>query len=796
MPTNNKKNHIQIITESEKFNSEELKSYLEPLLYDELTPVEYSKSSEGFHGDDSHSLKAPPPLNRRNSKRDTLSYHTISIFGPQSSGKSTLLNHLFNTKFDTMMSEEYSQCTLGIFLSITDILNQKIFVLDVEGTDSPERQQHGDESQSFEKRVSLFSLAVSEVLLVNMWAKDINRYQASNYSLLKTVFEMNLQLFYQESSQLKTLLLFVLRDYDGFISKEKMIKHIEGHVEKIWESCSKPKGRDNVKVFDLFDLKIEFLPHKVYEPENFQSSIEDLKKRIFNSENDEYIFQSKYHKGVPLAGFDVYTENVWKQIMENKDLNIPAQKEILARFRCSEISEDIMKIFNSKQNEWLQTSKNNLIEDFGKVSKSFVDEQIQQFEELSSLYLPNIVEEYSKDLFNRMKSSLYTVFMNLVTLSRRRYEDKFKTDLQNQIAKAPEKILENFFETTKKLQNEIINSFNKEVISLTFQESDWDVQNILNDLNRKIDDFIQDERSKQLQNQIKKQKEVAISLIDKALQSNKKSGLLFSPQDINFWDEFRIKINEILDDREKILKSLFEEYSCSEEEKTLINEEIESILKTQSKKLIQDYIKFLPSHMNKTFMNQFPPSEISSKSQQQLLESFNTARQKALSVLNTFFLFRDDEIFDDISIIFPNYEEKGASRTQLEYSSPPPEEKVLISDNDVNNFYIDFSHEIEIKLVNAKHEQQRSQMTSIPWWIYIALIVLGWNEIMYVLRNPLILLLIFAVIVIFLWVKFREGVDEFLQNIENPTLRIVLKFFSEFVSQLNTDKKEKKEKEN
>jgi hypothetical protein len=43
-----------------------------------------------------------------------------------------------------------------------------------------------------------------------MWATDIGRYGASNYGLLKVIFEVNLKLFDQKSNK---KLLFVLRDF-------------------------------------------------------------------------------------------------------------------------------------------------------------------------------------------------------------------------------------------------------------------------------------------------------------------------------------------------------------------------------------------------------------------------------------------------------------------------------------------------------------------------------------------------------------------------------------------------------
>lgn len=42
---------------------------------------------------------------------------------------------------------------------------------------------------------ALYGLAMSDVLLVNMWTVEIGRYKGSAVGLLKTIFEVNLKLF-------------------------------------------------------------------------------------------------------------------------------------------------------------------------------------------------------------------------------------------------------------------------------------------------------------------------------------------------------------------------------------------------------------------------------------------------------------------------------------------------------------------------------------------------------------------------------------------------------------------------
>lgn len=79
----------------------------------------------------------------------------------------------------------------GVTLRMAD----NILVMDVEGTDGRER----GEDQDFERKSALFALATSEVLIVNIWEHQVGLYQGANMGLLKTVFEVNLQLFLKDS---------------------------------------------------------------------------------------------------------------------------------------------------------------------------------------------------------------------------------------------------------------------------------------------------------------------------------------------------------------------------------------------------------------------------------------------------------------------------------------------------------------------------------------------------------------------------------------------------------------------
>lgn len=101
-----------------------------------------------------------------------------------------------------MSEQERRQTTKGIWMSKNKRkdaaqkgMADNILVMDVEGTDGRER----GEDQDFERKSALFALATSEVLIVNIWEHQVGLYQGANMGLLKTVFEVNLQLFVKDS---------------------------------------------------------------------------------------------------------------------------------------------------------------------------------------------------------------------------------------------------------------------------------------------------------------------------------------------------------------------------------------------------------------------------------------------------------------------------------------------------------------------------------------------------------------------------------------------------------------------
>ena len=60
-------------------------------------------------------------------------------------------------------------------------------VMDLEGSDGRER---GEDDTCFERQSALFALAIADVLLINMWAKDVGRESGAGKPLLKIIFQV------------------------------------------------------------------------------------------------------------------------------------------------------------------------------------------------------------------------------------------------------------------------------------------------------------------------------------------------------------------------------------------------------------------------------------------------------------------------------------------------------------------------------------------------------------------------------------------------------------------------------
>ncbi len=371
-------------------------------------------------------------------------YHLISVFGSQSTGKSTLLNYLFGTEFGVMSERERRQTTKGIWMSKNKkggakdgqgrCMAENILVMDVEGTDGRER----GEDQDFERKSALFALATSEVLIVNIWEHQVGLYQGANMGLLKTVFEVDLQLFLKNSKNVtKSLLFFVIRDHLGHTPLANLKNTLMQDLERIWSGLSKPPGLEKSKINDYFDFAFVALPHKILQPECFEQEVAklgtrfregyvDSKKAGLVDDADDPVLLPQYHRRIPADGFPMYAAGVWEQIDSNKDLDLPTQQELLAQFRCDEIAKEVLLPFDAtiapleeQQSNAVSAGAPIVIAALGKTLGGARELVLKSFEEEASRYHKGVFKTKQTELAAKIDGRLKTLFQGQLTAAHK-----------------------------------------------------------------------------------------------------------------------------------------------------------------------------------------------------------------------------------------------------------------------------------------------------------------------------------------------------------------------------------------
>eukprot|EP00922_Rhytidocystis_sp_ex-Travisia-forbesii_P056672 GHVS01083851.1.p1 GENE.GHVS01083851.1~~GHVS01083851.1.p1 ORF type:complete len:845 (-),score=142.32 GHVS01083851.1:444-2978(-) len=352
-------------------------------------------------------------------------YSVVTVLGSQSSGKSTLLNSMFGTCFQVMDSQlGHSQTTKGLWIGRDQLQDGRTIIIDVEGNDSKER---GDDRLTFEHRAALFSLALADCVVVNMWYMSLGNYTASSYGLLKTVMEVNLGLFLQEKDCPKTLLLFVVRDWtDAMTPLARMeAKIYKEYILHIWSSITKPEALTHSRPEDFFDFEVVGLPHAFMLPDQFTAAVAELKDKWHTK-----LRPNSYSRHIPSDGFGAYCGSIWDTIQQQSELDIPSQKEMLATFRCQEIKNNVLLEVRPLLQQQLDLARRQELADFQQWANSTVLQSLDLYSEPASRYQEPICEKIQVELLDNIFTDVQKVVDAHLSHKLQRLAQSFTSELE------------------------------------------------------------------------------------------------------------------------------------------------------------------------------------------------------------------------------------------------------------------------------------------------------------------------------------------------------------------------------
>ncbi|EXJ93840.1 protein sey1 [Capronia coronata CBS 617.96] len=712
-------------------------------------------------------------------------YHLISVFGSQSTGKSTLLNALFKTDFSVMAETERRQTTKGIWLaknkSTSTKMADNILVMDVEGTDGRER----GEDQDFERKSSLFALATSEVLMVNIWEHQVGLYQGANMGLLKTVFEVNLQLFLKDrKSTSRSLLYFVIRDFLGTTPLQNLRNTLMQDMGRIWSSLSKPPGLEKSSIDDYFDFAFTALPHKLYQPEQFKAEVAKMATRFNESRRDprrdallgEFeggVFLPEYHRRIPADGFSHYAEGIWDQIVNNKDLDLPTQQELLAQFRCDEIMREVMVDFDvainpleAQQGDAARTGKPEVIPGLGAAMKAARNEAVKNFETEASRYHKAVYQRKRTELESKIDTRLKALFAGQLNAAHKDGVQQF-SDAVSAAVKAGQKkgASYDFAEIVKEQKEVALQRFESHAKEAVIQGLSWsnykqEMTLFQKDLDKISGQLRRDEMRRlatRVERWVRSKLSDSIGVEFNALGSGRSgSGAPETgdkPSERDIWDRIWNLFTSTVEEAEKRFADRAASFDASAEEvevgiwrlrrkswgvlRSKIEEEMmEGNLLLKLRENFEDKFRYDEAGVPRIWR---PTDDIEG--------IYTKARESTLTLIPLLARFRlsdtgsppplDRWIGPAPAAVTPADEEDltPIGGVDEDEGKSLEEETTILNEAKRQDLTVRFKKAADGVYVEAKRSAIGG-MTQVPLYFYGLLLALGWNEIVAVLRNP------------------------------------------------------------
>ena len=647
------------------------------------------------------------------------------------------------------------QTTKGVWVAAD--YKSKVFIIDCEGTDSKSRTE--EDRGKFEHSSSLFALAMSDILIINMWTSDVGRYTASNYGVLKIVFEMNLKLFEQKTA--KKIIIF-LRDFDPSRNrKDKIESLILEDIHKIWKEIKIPekfagKGPDN-----FFSFEFITLPHLIYKKDDFNKEIEDLRKRLDKNDQNYFFNNLSSIKNVPADGLKQYVNQIWKDILNDKDLNIPSQREMLANYRCTEIKN---KILLSHDKEFKDLYKSSLEKNIENIKDTFIDIKNRictEYEKQACNYEEKVYKNFYNQLIEQISQKLYLCFLNQTKRLIPLIQKFMREELQKKLLTIDDNN-DDYMTIATNLKKKYLDQLLKQLETKRGFDS-WKISE--KEFSNLFDEIIEEQKKKALNklksSTIEKLRTICEQLFNISLENYSKEK--------NFWKDFNENyLSHFCSKMLPLRIYLRENFNCKNEEIIEILREIEQKIFNDTKKNIARNMRDVSGKIIEQFKRKFCYEKSTDYQEQKNWEryeeleidfDFKKLREEYLPIFDQLKFF---ELMKDIlSIIkFEQLPDKISLETEecqkiVEQYSKNNNFEILLKQGDILTLRKKFEMGISDILEDVKRKKEGFKM-NIPYWFYALLIFFGYDDAFKLLKSWYIIPILIIGGSYFLLVKLKK----------------------------------------
>jgi hypothetical protein len=576
----------------------------------------------------------------------------------------------------------------------------------------------------------------------------------------------------------KSLLFFVIRDHLGTTPLKNLQNTLIQDLSKLWSTISKPAGLENSRIEDYFDFAFVALPHKILQPEKFEEAVTKLSQRFKEGYNDPRksglideaelpIFLPQYHRRIPADGFPVYAEGIWDQIVHNKDLDLPTQQELLAQFRCDEISREVLVAFDEtitpleeEQAEGTRLGKPAVITGLGAAMIAARSKVFKEFETNASRYHKGVYKRKQAELEGKVDTRLKALSQKQLNAAHKSGVESF-TDAVSAAVKTGQKkgASYDFAQIVDSEKKKALAQFEEDAKSIVIQGASWssyehELKVYRKDLDEVSGRLRKDEMRRlatRIERWVRSRLDESIGLEFNKLGTGRGGGGAPEhgerpPSEKDLWDRVWVIFTETVSSAEKRFTDRAQSFDASPEEvdvglwrlrrkswgvlRAKIDEEVmEGNILLKLRENFEDKFRYDESGVPRIWR---PTDDIEGV--------YTKARESTITVIPLLARFKlsktsappplDAWIGDAPASVTPADEEDLAPIGGLdeEEGKSLEEEMTILSDAKQADLLIRFKKTADGVYVEAKRSAIGG-ITQVPLYFYGLLLALGWNEI-------------------------------------------------------------------
>ncbi|KAL8260796.1 hypothetical protein R6Q59_024845 [Mikania micrantha] len=446
---------------------------------------------------------------------------------------------------------------------------------------------------------------------------------------------------------------------------------------------------------------------------------------------------------------------------------------MVATVRCEEIANEKYSLF-AKSQDWCDLEgavKSHIVPGFGRKLSSMIDTCLSSYDEEATYFEDSVRSAKRKQLEEKLIQLVHPTYQVLLEHIQLETLDKFKTSLHDALNGGF-----GFANAARDCSASFIRIFEEQCKDATVKQADWDSVKVRDKFSHDIDSHIAEVRTAKLS----ELNALYESKLKEALDGP--VGALLEGGGDDTWPAIRKLFHHEI-------KRAVSEFSVAlsgfeMDEKT--NEEMLLKLENYARGIVEGKTKEEAGRalyrMKERFTSLFNHDSDSMPriwtGKEDIRTITKTARSSSLKLLSVLAAIRLDEDVDKIgdTLVLALVNQKKETSTSVSLRDPlasstweeVPATKTLITPVQCKSLWSQFQRETEYTITQAIASQEANKRNNNwlpPPWAIAALAILGFNEFMTLLRNPLWLLVIFVGYLLSkaLWVQldisgeFRNG---------------------------------------